>query len=777
MRACLPAADGAFAVQYLCYALDRTHAPACFHLGVALSLLASVAAHTLGIFWGTRLYANWWTILIGPSGDGKCLGRGTPVLRYDGQIVPVEAIRPGDLLMGPDSTPRRVLSTTQGRGPLYEIKPKRGEVWVCNDKHVLTLINVTSGALVDIPVNEYLRRAPNFHNTHKQFAPETPLLFPSSTSLPVDPYFLGVWLGDGTKARNKKGELAKVNITKPDPEIRKLMEDTARHYELRLHAWKSNASSECPTFALSSDTWRSQWRENSLLTELRQLFKTDDDVGIPHNYLTASVEDRRALLAGLLDTDGWRNKSGYEIVQKRRRLADDILFLARSLGLRATVRKKTVGGAPYWRIHIVGDCTTLPLRIPRKRPLPRRQIKHATHNGFTVTPLGEGDYFGFTLDGDGRFLLGDFTVTHNSSSIGIGEDILREVNPRAPVTDRPGSPQALDDLLEQEPRRLFIYSEFPEFLEQTRFGQASPLRSKMTRYYDSLPATDVYRGNKGKPPPNIQNPRLSLLAGTAPEPLAAYTSPVEWQGGFMSRFCFIHQERKRTMRVPVPDEEKRAALVAHLRYLDQEKPNTGPCVGFEDEAYSLWEEWYEKNVRAAARLPHRVRGAASRAQHVALKAALLHEFDLGTRARLGRDIPWRISTFALRPALALADLHMRSLATVGDAIAESPDMRDRQTVLRVIRATGDIGAPLAQITGESRLLSWKASRIVGSLEDEGVVRAMSGVVDKSSGEKYERYRIRKPGEPMTPIITTASSGASPGGARRGGSGNGENGDA
>ena len=49
-----------------------------------------------------------------------------------------------------------------------------------------------------------------------------------------------------------------------------------------------------------------------------------------------------------------------------------------------------------------------------KKAQPRRQKKCATRTGFDVTPIGVGEYAGFELDGDGRFLLGDFTVTHNT---------------------------------------------------------------------------------------------------------------------------------------------------------------------------------------------------------------------------------------------------------------------------------------------------------------------------------------------------------------------------
>ena len=110
------------------------------------------------------------------------------------------------------------------------------------------------------------------------------------------------------------------------------------------------------------------------------------------------------------------------------RLAQDIAFVARSLGLRALIAPKPVNGTPYWRLFISGDCTELPLRVVRKIPSPRRQKKDVLRSGFTLHDVGAGRYFGFTIDGDHRYLLGDFTVTHNSGktimlSAAVGEHI------------------------------------------------------------------------------------------------------------------------------------------------------------------------------------------------------------------------------------------------------------------------------------------------------------------------------------------------------------------
>ena len=340
-------------------------------------------------------------LLVAPVGAGKCLGLGTPVLKYDGAIVSVEDIRPGDHLMGPDSAPRIVKSVSHSHGPLYRIEPIKGDAWVCNDAHVLTLVNTSTSDVIDCSLQDYLSRSEWFRSEHKQFS--TGVEFPvQDKPLLVDPYFVGVWLGDGTR------KLAGVTISNPDPEIRELMHQVARHYGVNVREYNNKP---CPSFRLTAE----RGQPNPLLRAMRQII--DADGALDPSYRVASRGGRMALLAGLLDTDGYPNKSGFEIIQKRQDYAALICFVARSLGFRATISEKRVPGYDtiYWRINLSGDFSTLPMRIPRKKAPPRKQKKNHLRTGFKVVALGDGEYAGFTLDGDGRFLLGDFTVTHNTT--------------------------------------------------------------------------------------------------------------------------------------------------------------------------------------------------------------------------------------------------------------------------------------------------------------------------------------------------------------------------
>ncbi len=361
------------------------------------------------------------------AGSGKCLGRGTPVLRFDGTIVPVETIIAGDLLMGPDSQPRRVLRTNTGRGPLFKIIPRKGEPWVCNDVHVLTLAgtNRFKGQTIDIQLDEYHRRCAegsSFRWSWKLFS--TGVDFQSRNEpLPLDPYFLGLWIGDGTKTVVPGRGLVSVAISKPDPEVRACCEDIAAAWGVSV---SEHVSGTCPTYRLGNSRGPGKPRSgsNPLLNVLRSV--VGESITVPHEYLTASRADREALLAGWLDSDGWYGSGYYEIAQKRVDHADALEFLARSLGFRVTRTVKVVEGQPYQRLSILGDGSHLPLRIPRKQAKPRQQIKSVNVTGFQTEAIGDGEYFGFTLDGDGRFLLGDFTVTHNTTTIVSAAKLITE---------------------------------------------------------------------------------------------------------------------------------------------------------------------------------------------------------------------------------------------------------------------------------------------------------------------------------------------------------------
>lgn len=351
------------------------------------------------------------SFFLAPTGTGKCLSPLTPVMLYTGKLKAAKDIATGDFLMGPDSLPRRVLSTTTGAGPMYHIIPTKGESFECNDVHILTLVATDTNEIIDISLREYLTKSKTFRHRYKLFTPER-VEFPWRQYPNIDPYFLGAWFGDGTKNLSASAP----SITTMDKVIIDSCKSVANTFALRVNRVEDKRGSKAARYDIVGFVGKT----NLLTKELRSL--VGDASCIPDAIKYGSFEVRLEFLAGIIDTDGSLMHNSYDVIQKRKQYADDIAFIARSLGLAAYVtpcqkasQNGTVG--TYYRLCINGDTAQIPVRIKYKKAATRKQKKNVRRNGFTVEYLGVDKYAGFTLNGDGRFLLGDFKVTHNTTAL------------------------------------------------------------------------------------------------------------------------------------------------------------------------------------------------------------------------------------------------------------------------------------------------------------------------------------------------------------------------
>lgn len=344
-----------------------------------------------------------------------CHRAGQEILMFDGSTKKVEDIQINDLLMGPDSSPRTVKSLHTGIQEMCEISPTKGASFVVNMDHILRLVRTNRKARyrdiiakeVNISVRDYLKTNKTFKHIHKLY--RVGVTFSNTEPLPIDPYILGTWLGDG--------DSSKLGITSMDIEILKIWAQFARSNDLKIRI-----STQDHTNALSFYLSSAKQQSNRFGNPVFNKFKSMNLLGnkhIPLIYRTASREDRLSLLAGLIDTDGHHLRGGVEISSIYKQLTLDILFLARSLGFAAYCTYKqskcqTGKIGWYYRVWISGDLSVVPTKLKQKQAPKRKQIKNHLRTGFSVKILPEERYFGFTLDGDGLYLLDDFTVTHNS---------------------------------------------------------------------------------------------------------------------------------------------------------------------------------------------------------------------------------------------------------------------------------------------------------------------------------------------------------------------------
>ena len=312
-------------------------------------------------------------ILEVPCGRGKCLGKNTPIMMYDGSIRLVQHIHVGDVLMGDDSGPRHVLSLARGREPMYKIHVDSGsaepESYIVNESHILSL--KLGDQVLDISVLDYLSL--NEELRSQMMGYRVPILFEPSDSEGSEPF---------------------------------------NYYNVgKVASYQGNA--------------------------IHRLSCCNDEM----SQLT--------LIAGVIDAQAIAKEGGLRYVIKTRDVfhgfRSDVQFIARSLGFIANI----LSANPYPESFVYEDadtdeydwetdtfsprvpqtytymeiCSTthrsineIPSlkTIPYVAPLNDKRYIPSLKYPIQVEALDEDDYYGFEIDGNRRFLLGDFTVTHNT---------------------------------------------------------------------------------------------------------------------------------------------------------------------------------------------------------------------------------------------------------------------------------------------------------------------------------------------------------------------------
>lgn len=374
-----------------------------------------------------------------------CHRIGQKILMYDGTLKCVEDIKIGDKLVGLNGQYRTVLSLCRGKGQMYEINPTNNlKPFVVNEDHILTLQRTICGTLenpntswavehkdelIDVSIKEWLNWGRNKKHQYKLFSSGSKF---KRNRINIDPYLLGLLLGDGTLNGN-------IGVTTNDVEIKNFLYEKANEFKLDIYVVDPETSSSTYFFT------NHKKRNNILLKNIKKLnlFKTTcENKFIPHCYKTSTKNNRLDLLAGLIDTDGSlvERQTGYDFISKSKQLTTDVSFVAKSLGLKVSRIDECIKSDQhgteglYYRIYIAASNEIkIPCKIPRKIITKQKTTYKSTRTGFNVNKLGIEDYYGFILDGDGRYLLEDFTVTHNSGKTNVLIALLKALPPKTPT--------------------------------------------------------------------------------------------------------------------------------------------------------------------------------------------------------------------------------------------------------------------------------------------------------------------------------------------------------
>ena len=358
---------------------------------------------------------------------GFCLEKGTKVRMYDMSLKSVEDVIIGDKLLNPDGGYNTVLELDRGVSELYKVEQKRGiDYYVTPNHRLYTEHRPRIGGKPDtikiIQAKDFNEENLGKYGLRTTYGKKTGLLSFEEEYIPkLDPYYLGLWIGDGHV--RSTGIFCQKNN-----EIQEFLEKYAQRLDYNISKLKVHSSDKIHEVCIT----KKSGKKNKIITQLRDL-DIYDRKRIPSCYQRMSEKNRLQLLAGIIDTDGNlslgsnRKYQRYEIgVSDRKDLVDEICLLARNLGFDVGVTKKWTNKAYgnkkcrwrwKYRIRISSDIWRIPVKVGYKKADKIDAFNAKNSTPIKVSKSHVGEYYGFTLDGNHLFLLEDNTITHNTGDV------------------------------------------------------------------------------------------------------------------------------------------------------------------------------------------------------------------------------------------------------------------------------------------------------------------------------------------------------------------------
>lgn len=482
-----------------------------------------------------------------------CMGRNTPIRMWDGTVKMVQDIKENDLIIGDDGNKRCVNRCYSGKTDMFKIKQNNGDDYIVTKNHLLSLKcgyhksifwnktkqcwtvkwidrttmsfkskmfslryrdpsdynkyisrtiqqsradaeefmnNIEDIDIIDISVEEYLNIPNNVRSRLYGFKCPNVNWVPQEVY--IDPYILGMWIGDGCKHgksfSSTDAELIHEWWTWAHKNNAEIVHNEQYNYGIRNCSYKTNKKHDI--YNPKHNTYNCIACQNHInkygkapsiscadISEIDLLINDDKDIfnrftknaskeqiafianknnllslrqhklgykplnksnrnynpldeynlcdnkHIPIHYLHNDKETRLQLLAGIVDTNGVVINNRDIIISQggyNMHLINELEVLCRSLGFTAYSKKVS---ASLSNLFISGRTEIIPTRLQRKRCTVSPEIdsrgyrcKNKLLTSIEVVPVGIDNYYGFSIDNNNRFLLGDFTVTHNCNN-------------------------------------------------------------------------------------------------------------------------------------------------------------------------------------------------------------------------------------------------------------------------------------------------------------------------------------------------------------------------
>lgn len=343
-----------------------------------------------------------------PPRVGKLLADSTPVLTVDGWKNHGD-LKVGDYVFSPDGVPVRVIAVHPKHHTTHTVTMTDGSSFKCHFRHEWRVFDrrVAKERILETREmegqtdNDCSGRGHRYRFMLENRAPISGV----DVELPVKPYTLGAWLGDGT---NKSPRVSM--SADDDPVIRKIEAEGYKTNHVYIHK-TTGVVTTC------FEGLRTDLQKCGMCKSRKRTLKH-----IPEIYMIAPMKDRLELLAGLLDTDGTlvRKEHRYHFSTTNPRLRDDFIQLVSTFGWRTCCRRYEPhtssfgieGRMEYWQISF-NPTFSIPCALERKQLSTFSKQRRIAIQSIVESEPEPGNCI--TVEG-GMYLVGRHLIpTHNTS--------------------------------------------------------------------------------------------------------------------------------------------------------------------------------------------------------------------------------------------------------------------------------------------------------------------------------------------------------------------------
>lgn len=316
----------------------------------------------------------------------------------------------GDYVFGSNGLPTMVVDVIKhGVIDAYRVLLNDGSSTICNGDHLWTVQTrkqqYGSGNSMVMSTEEMFARGPIKHKSHYEFfLPEQPaVVFSDSQDLPMDPYLMGVIIGDGSTVNTCQIAVGFAD----DPVIPEIIMSKQSDFELSRKAYKNSTAVQYYVRG-----GRPVMRDTGLWG------KKSYDKFIPDMYMRSSIEERIELIRGIMDSDGSINMDAphrARFTTASEQLADQLASLVRSVGGYAARMATSVRDGRRDSFTVALTTTFNPFHMPRKAKMYSGSIKWFRAVA-SIEPMAPAEMMCITVAAeDGLYLTNDYIVTHNSA--------------------------------------------------------------------------------------------------------------------------------------------------------------------------------------------------------------------------------------------------------------------------------------------------------------------------------------------------------------------------